>query len=82
MRRQYAAEWALDQVEQQIRTELVVNPHAAEVLEWSLTSPERLSVYVEATAEHKAGEAPRLDLTAWIGLRGGPFARRRIRRST
>ena len=81
MRKQYAAEWALDQVEQQIREELLPDPPGSEALEWSLDSPERLSVFVEATtATYDAGTAAQLDLAAWIGPRGEPLARRQIGR--
>lgn len=79
--KQYAAEWALDEVERQVRGEPVTELLGPDTLEWSLTAPGDISVFVEASAEHRAEQPVELLLLAQVGLRGGPHGRRRISRS-
>ena len=81
--KQYAAEWALDQVEQQIRSSSVAELLDSEELEWSLRTPEegRL-VFVEAIAAASPGPRIEFILGAHIGHGAGPVGRRRIARST
>lgn len=81
IRKQYAAEWALDQVEQQVRQDSLANLLAAEVSEWSLTSPDEVAIYVEASAVTGPDHLITITLDAYSGLRSQPFGRRRISRT-
>lgn len=79
--KQYAAEWALDEVEQQIQELSPADLTGADEHEWSPTSPEGPLVYVEACAETGAEHSIEVLLIAHIGPRGQVLGRRRISRS-
>ena len=49
--KQYAAEWALDEVERQVREAPAAELLGPDSLEWSLTAFDGTSVFVEAGAE-------------------------------
>ncbi len=78
--KQYAAEWALDEVERQVREAPAAELLGPDSLEWSLTALDGTAVFVGAGAERAAGESLDLFLIAQVGLRGGPHGRRRISR--
>jgi len=78
--KEYAAEWALDEVERQVREAPSAELLGPDVLEWNFTALDGTSVFVEASAERPAGELLELLLIAQAGLRGGPHGRRRISR--
>lgn len=79
--KQYAAEWALDEVERQVREDPVTELLGPDSPEWSLTAPGGISVFIEASAERAAEQSVEFLLTAQVGLRGGPHGRRRVSRS-
>ena len=78
IRKQYEAEWALDQVEDQIRDQPAQQPLTSEPQEWSLTSPGGKSVCVESVVKNNAPKGDQVYLVAKLGLRATPHARRRI----
>ena len=79
IKNQYAAEWALDRVEQQLRRDSLPELLEAEELEWSLTSPDGVAIYVEVSAK-TGGQATEFTLDASCGFRRQPVGRRRITR--
>ena len=79
--KQYAAEWALDDVERQVREDPVIEQFGPDSLEWSLVAPDGISVFIETSIERAAKQSVELLLTAQVGMRGGPHGRRRVSRS-
>lgn len=69
--KQYAAEWALDEVERQVREGPIIELLGPESPEWSLTAPGGISVFIEASAERAAKQSVEFLLIAQVGLRGG-----------
>lgn len=78
-KKQYAAEWALDHVEQQLTSNgSRTLPRRPTSLEWSLRSPDRVAVHIEGSKRAEEADVVQLELVARAGLRRHLVGRRLI----